>query len=159
MPLATGRHQPWIYPKRVTHNASVQGNHAAGGNAYRVAVRNILPTYPAGVAGCGLLLLRAAVAAGVLAGLLERPPASPLAWLAASLAMACCMLGVLTRLGCLLAGALVLRLALLPAGIDGRLHAAVLLGAAASLWLLGPGAYALDARLFGRKVLRIRTRP
>ena len=68
-------------------------------------------------------------------------------------------LGLLTPLISLLAG--IVEVALLVAG-DSSVVVAVLLGPldAAVLLLLGPGAYSLDALLFGRRVVVLQpTRP
>ena len=110
--------------------------------------------FPAGRPGIGLLLLRVSVAAGFFlgesvhaAGNIARPDVVVRAVLDAALG-----LGLLTPLtalaSCMLAIVDITRL--------GVAHAPVALMTmvnAIALGLLGPGAYSVDARLFGRRVL------
>lgn len=99
--------------------------------------------------GIGLLLLRVELALLVLLdphGAWLAPPAGwPMqAMWGAALLLAC---GALTPLALLLA--VVLTAARLPEPM-----ALLLLGLMLSVFLLGPGAYSLDARLFGRRLVR-----
>lgn len=107
-------------------------------------------SFPAGGAGAGLLLLRLAVAAHLLhAALGAGRPLS--CWWLALLALATGLLlpGLLTPLA---AGAAAVGQLPALAGPDGTV-AAIGIVCALALLLLGPGAYALDARLFGRRRL------
>jgi hypothetical protein len=110
--------------------------------------------FPAGGPGIALFLLRASVAAGFFldgslqaAGNFARADVVLRAVLDAALG-----LGVLTPLTALLSCVL----AIVDVARLGVMHAPVALVTmvnAIALCLLGPGAYSLDARLFGRRVL------
>jgi hypothetical protein len=109
--------------------------------------------FPASGPGIGLLLLRASVAAGFFldgpvqaAGNFARSDVVLCAVLAAALG-----LGVLTPLTALLSCVL----AIVDVARLGVMQPVALLTIvnAIALGLLGPGAYSLDARLFGRRVL------
>ena len=97
---------------------------------------------PAGAPGVALVLLRPALCAAVLT-----LPTAPAGWLQlAPLAAACLLLvGVWTPRA---AVALLLMM-----GVHAASHWAWL-PLPVALLLLGPGAYSLDARRFGRRVLR-----
>jgi len=116
--------------------------------------------FPGGAPGCGMLILRAAVAASLHIGPSGHFAVHPnipafiaLAALSGSLA-----LGLLTPLVSLLAGIVAATVALTDAtsvataALLGPLYAVVLM-------LLGPGAYSLDARLFGRRVVVLQSAP
>jgi hypothetical protein len=117
--------------------------------------------FPAGVPGSGMLILRIGVAASlyvVPSGHFAVNPNTLLSIAVAALS-ASLVAGLVTPLAAALA-AIVEVTALLP----GATHTvvAVLLGPldAMVLLLLGPGAYSLDARLFGRRVVVLdSTRP
>jgi hypothetical protein len=110
--------------------------------------------FPAELPGVALLLLRICVA-GMLsahAGLLD-DVLSPVVrdFLVAALALMLCV-GALTPIWCL--SALIVQLAAIVhsegmGATDAVIHA----GVAACLLLLGPGAYSVDARLFGRRII------
>ena len=104
--------------------------------------------FPRGAPGVALVLLRFAVAATLWAGVPEHCRPAPLVFLL--LTMALC-LGMLTPL------AAVLCAFLHGAGIAWceqaqTLPAIVAVAHASALALLGPGAYSIDCRLFGRRV-------
>ncbi|WP_254201249.1 MULTISPECIES: hypothetical protein [unclassified Lysobacter] len=112
--------------------------------------------FPQGWPGVGLLLLRAAVATGLPAQGLVASTASesPLAQIAAWTIGAMLLLGVLTPWACVSYIAMVI-LALSHAN-TGTAAPVVLSGlCAAALALLGPGAYSIDAWMFGRRELRL----
>ncbi len=129
-------------------------------------MRGFSTSFPRGGAGAGLLLLRLAVALQLLSETLsaEGAPwwqAIPPAWLAPSLAI---LLAVLLVLGMLtpVAGAAGALWQLLCLGHVDWAHASpCIVGAftAAALVLLGPGACAADARLFGRRRLVLPASP
>jgi len=116
-------------------------------------VQRLFSAFPSGAPGIGLLLLRVSVAVG-LALSFSWHQGIPLAAVAASwLVCAALCIGYFTPVFALLAfvlqGALLcLRLLSVEAG-------AVLLLDSLALALLGPGAYSLDARRFGRRVLDV----
>jgi hypothetical protein len=110
-----------------------------------------------------LLLLRlAAGAALVVLALAEAAGASAGGWVLAGaslLSAGAILLGVATRwagaLGAASAAALVLPHLGRTAALGGRLPALLLAAASATLALVGPGAFSLDARLFGRREIVI----
>jgi hypothetical protein len=110
--------------------------------------------FPAGAPGCGMLILRIGVAAS-----LHIDPSGHFAVHPNMLVFVCLValsgtlaLGLLTPLISLLAG--MVEVAMLLTASTGVV-VAILLGPldAVVLLLLGPGAYSLDARLFGRRVV------
>ncbi len=113
--------------------------------------------FPQGWPGVGLLLLRAAVATGLPAqglGALA-PPSSPLVQAAAWTIGAMLLLGVLTPWACVSYCAMLI-LTLSHAGSGEPTAPLVITGlCAAALALLGPGAYSVDAWMFGRRELRL----
>ena len=134
-------------------------------------MRGFSSSFPHGGAGAGLLLLRLAVALQLLTETLSAgaapwwPAMLPVAvaWLPLSLSLAVALaaalaLGVLTPV----AGAAGALWQLLCLAQSGWAHAPpCIVGAftAAALVLLGPGAYAVDARLFGRRRLVLPASP
>jgi hypothetical protein len=116
--------------------------------------------FPAGVPGCGLLILRMAVAVSLHmdpVGYLAVNPNLPVFITLAALS-GLLVAGLLTPLAALLA--VIIEVTLLLMGATSVV-VAVLLGPldAVVLLLLGPGAYSLDARLFGRRVVVLHPAP
>ena len=118
-------------------------------------MQRLFSTFPCGLPGAGLVLLRAAAAIPLIyAGLLTAVSPSPAS---AEVVTAGAAILLLIGLWTPLAGALIalaqLWLALLhPAQPWAFVHFAAL---GAALALLGPGGCSLDARLFGRKQIQI----
>ncbi|OFA01804.1 hypothetical protein [Duganella sp. HH101] len=106
-------------------------------------MRGYTSGFPRGSAGAGLLLLRLALAAQLLWHL----AGAATAWWHTTLAV---LLSLMLAAGLLtpVAAALCACYHLLYAGHAGSLIAAA---TAIALVLMGPGAYAADARLFGRR--------
>jgi hypothetical protein len=125
----------------------------------RTDMRGFSTSFPRGGAGAGLLLLRLAVALQLLS---EALSAAATPWWQAILPAI--LLAVLLVLGLLtpVSGAIGALWHLLCLGHVGWAHASPsIVGActAAALVLLGPGAYAADARLFGRRRLVLPASP
>ncbi len=140
------------------------GTTSAGRSREEAHLQRFFSTFPGGAPGLGLLLLRMAVGGVLIAaaigsiagggdtGLAQRG----LALLAIPVGSAL-LVGVLTRAAATLAaftslGAAVARTIPGTAGIPGSGLASVLVTiVAAALVMLGPGAFSLDARFFGRR--------
>jgi uncharacterized membrane protein YphA (DoxX/SURF4 family) len=119
-------------------------------------VQRLFSTFPEGSPGIGLVLLRLAIAIPLIhqatAGLLNGTWLAPLVLVAAGAALL-----LLVGLWTPLAGAIVAAAAFgftvsHPAEAGTFLHFGML---GAALALLGPGAWSVDARLFGRKNIQI----
>jgi uncharacterized membrane protein YphA (DoxX/SURF4 family) len=121
-------------------------------------VQRLFSTFPDGSPGTGLLFLRAIVATPLFqhgaAGLLTSPPpALVILHLIAAGAAALLLLGFWTPVAGVLMAIAELCLAF-SHSTDPRMH--IVLGTlGASLAMLGPGAWSIDARLFGRKRIQI----
>lgn len=113
-------------------------------------VQRLFSTFPTGRAGIGLLLLR--LAAGVFLIMRSRPFFDG-TWAAVTIGSIAVVSAVLLAAGFLtpVAGVLGVATALLG---DGAAWAGLAVDAAA-LVLIGPGAYSVDARLFGRREIVI----
>lgn len=123
--------------------------------------------FPAGKAGLGLLLLRAVVgAAAIILGRAFVERGNPTIWvwfvgLLAGTSGAFLLVGFLTQFAAFLAalaGAVIglSQLSPLTTGLFGaRLSILFLMSLATATLLLGPGAFSVDARLFGRREIII----
>ena len=121
-------------------------------------MQRLFSTFPGGLPGSGLVLLRAAAAIPLvrqgIAGLLTAsPPALVIPQFVAAGAAVLLLVGLWTPVAGVLMAAAELCLTF-SHPIDPWRH--ILLGAlGAALAMLGPGAWSVDARLFGRKRIRI----
>lgn len=119
-------------------------------------VQRLFSIFPTGMAGVALLILRCVVA---LALIVETRSFSALGW-AYVLDALVALVGLFLFLGFLTpycaALCCVVELALLVAsGLPYGFQFGMAALTAASMVALGPGAYSLDARFFGRKLIKI----
>lgn len=115
--------------------------------------------YPDGAAGVGLLLVRACyacVAFGVVALLPPTFAGQHALYLAAALVGLLLVAGLATRWAALLLGLAVL-VALPASGVVQQLLLAGHAGGCAAIVLLGAGAFSIDARRHGRRVIHLQT--
>jgi hypothetical protein len=120
-------------------------------------MQRLFSMFPTGAAGIALVILRLSAAAALLAHGTGQPFfAKSLTPLALVLPAGALCLGLLTpyttAISCLIEFAVILRFAghpLFPILIS--------IVNTAALGMLGPGAYSLDARIFGRRVVRFST--
>jgi len=113
--------------------------------------------FPDGLAGGGLLLIRVLCALAMTAALyLLRPLPG---WFDAVLLVLAggILLGLRTRLAAIAGAGLLVFVVFGVGGCPGW-AAALLALAFAALAMTGPGAYSIDARLFGRKVITLGSR-
>jgi multisubunit Na+/H+ antiporter MnhB subunit len=109
--------------------------------------------FPQGGPGFGLLLLRVSVAATLLIDAVNRSRmSSPILFGAILLISALIVVGLLTPFASLIAAASAVGNLIMSSGADNLAMVSLILTAAA-LALLGPGAYSLDSRFFGRRVM------
>ena len=133
----------------------------------RRLLQRLFPAFPGGWSGIALLLLRSVIALSVLVqgGLYLREAGGASAmWLAgwaALLSGALLLIGFLTPIAGIAVGlgAIGVQLSLLPAGapilFDSRSAVAFAMTMLIAIVLLGPGAFSLDARVFGRREIII----
>jgi len=121
---------------------------------------NYLCRFPDGTAGVGLLVVRtcyASAAFGVAALLPPLAVGATMLRVAAGVLALLLVTGLATRLAALVLGAAVLFV--LPFSTTAtQLLLAGHVGGCAAIALLGPGAYSLDARRVGHRVIHLRTR-
>ena len=119
-------------------------------------MQRLFSTFPQGPPGVGLVLVRAAVAIPLvqqaIVGLLNASPSAPLGLVAAGAALLL-LVGLWTPVAGVLVAVAELGLAAShPAEPWTSVHFATV---GAALAMLGPGAWSVDARLFGRKQIQI----
>ena len=109
--------------------------------------------FPAGAAGWGLLLLRLCAAGMLIRNcILDATPSIPTWEITGVVILAgAFVLGAFTPVVCCIS-ALLQILVLLRAHQLNPLHFAFSFCVTAALFLLGPGAFSLDSRLFGRRL-------
>jgi hypothetical protein len=114
--------------------------------------------FPAGAPGIALLMLRVSLAAAILDGgpdCLKPAVAPPLCVVLAAQSLLLCI-GFITPVVSVIACVFELASLVIAAQTDLRFIVLSSLNAAA-IALLGPGAYSLDARLFGRRLIVFRS--
>ena len=119
-----------------------------------------LSRYPDGAAGIALVLLRLACAwiAFLVIARLPFPQVSPNASVVVPAAFALALaLGFGTRIVAFVLAAAAIATALMTSSGSALTMIARACGCAA-LGLLGPGAYSIDAKVFGRRVIRLEPR-
>jgi putative oxidoreductase len=119
-----------------------------------------LSRYPDGAAGIALVLLRLACAwiAFLMIARLPFPQFSPNASIVVSVAFALTLaLGFGTRIVAFVLAAATMATAFMT-GNDSALTMIARACGCAALGLLGPGAYSIDANVFGRRVIRLQPR-
>lgn len=114
-------------------------------------VRQLFSVYPRGLPGAGLLLLRS----GLGVALLVRSAAGGFADLVGA---ACLIAGFMTPLAALAMAARLVVSICRSAPYLPDLGILLLTGGGVALALLGPGAWSVDARLFGRREVVIARR-
>jgi hypothetical protein len=115
-------------------------------------VLRLFSIFPTGAPGIALLILRFSLAGAVLDSCFDVLKSSVFPWMCLALAAAGALLclGFLTPVVSVVACAFEMTALLLAGQADGRFIALSSLNAIA-IALLGPGAYSVDARLFGRR--------
>jgi hypothetical protein len=113
-------------------------------------VQRFFSSFPSGRAGVGLLLLRVAVGASVLVRARNWQVAP--AWQTIAAGSLALLVALLLLVGFLtpVAGSLGVAVGLVSFAATGLCLSAI----AAAIVLLGPGAYSVDSRLFGRREIR-----
>lgn len=121
---------------------------------------NYVCRYPDGIAGAALLLIRvgyALAAFGVVAALPGNSHVGTALYLAAALVALCLLLGFATRGAALILGVAIV-VALVSASPMQQLILAGHLGGCMLIALIGAGAFSIDARRHGRRVIHLQTK-
>ena len=148
------------YPKEGSGASRHRGLPGAKTAGIVVKVTKFLSRYPDGAAGIALVLLRLACA-WIAFLVIVRPPFpqfSPNASIVISAAFALALaLGFGTRIVAFVLAAAAIATAF-RTGSDIALTMTARACGCAALGLLGPGAYSIDANVFGRRVIRLEPR-
>ena len=112
--------------------------------------------FPTGAPGVGLFVLR--VTEGALTLVFRSAAREPMiaTWELACFSILAILLGLglFTPVSCIITIFLAI-LSLHHLGTEATLHQVFVILIAVSLWTLGPGAYSIDAKIFGRRVISI----
>jgi hypothetical protein len=117
-------------------------------------VNSLFSLYPSGLAGVALLALRGSAVAVLVQIFIHVGPIPALAELVLVIIGGALLLGVFGRIAAVL-GFLTTIATLLGVGGDFGLAVALHGVDMMALALLGPGAYSIDSRRFGRRVLKL----
>jgi len=120
-------------------------------------MQKLFVTFPDGAAGLGLLLLRLAGGAAVVAAAPRMGTQPWIGWLVTGIVVIALALGFLTMIAALTAATLETAIAL-SGQFNLPLLEAATIAQLLGLALIGPGAYSLDSRLFGRRRLIFESR-
>lgn len=110
--------------------------------------------FPVGAAGCGLLILRLCAAGMLLHDALSKPIVVLSSWETAGLILLAGLLclGAFTPLSCIASG--LAQIAMVLGSVDrDPFQFGFSLSVTAALLLIGPGAFSVDSRLFGRRLI------
>jgi hypothetical protein len=121
-------------------------------------VGRLFSMFPSGRPGIGLMVLRFCLVSMLLLHASRFGPILSLPWMTPVLLLiaAALCIGVATPHACLLSCAAEIVFALTTTGFDATVLIATI-PVAAAIILLGPGAYSLDAHIFGRRVIVLPT--
>jgi hypothetical protein len=116
--------------------------------------------FPAGAPGAALFVLRVSVAASLLVDGTAHWALVTSLWILLPIALTalCLCLGLLTPYSASLCCLIELSALTIVAGQD-RFHLVIAILTSAVLAILGPGAFSVDARIFGRRLLTVPPRP
>jgi hypothetical protein len=135
---------PWCH--------SLRAYPGVGRRIYSAAVQRLFSMFPGGTAGVGLLVLRLCCASAILTVPFSRGLSVVPSWTAVGVALLALLMvaGALTPLACAVGALEEASYLLRGHGMDPQYVVFALLVTLA-LGLLGPGAFSVDARLFGRR--------
>jgi hypothetical protein len=117
-------------------------------------MQRLFSMFPGGMAGLGLIILRICVVSSLLTIAFDRGPLAFASWTGVGVGLLSLLMvvGALTPAACAVGALVETSYLMLRQGTDRRYIVFALLVIAA-LGLLGPGAFSIDARLFGRRLL------
>jgi hypothetical protein len=122
-------------------------------------MQRLFSTFPAALPGAGLLILRMAGALSLLSPgffVIDSIP-EPIVWILAATAACCLILGYCTPMAATLQSGGHLWALIDSDSLSGTRLVMISLGV--SLVLLGPGAWSVDARLYGRRRVDLDSHP